>query len=307
MGHRVDLSVIIPVAPGADAGPAIAAVSRTLPRGTTAELMTVTGRHPTRQRNLAAMRARGDALYFLDHDAIAAPGTIARILAGLGRNAVVASGGPNMSARPRNPFEARAGEAIASAAGSPAVADRYRPAGAERDANERSLILCNLAVRRRVFTAAGGFDPRLYPNEENELLNRLLAGNARARHVPDAPVAKPRPASLAAFARESFRYGRGRAEQMWIGFRSSDAGLLWAGLGGMLGALMNPLAVMRLAAWSAGFAAGMAAGWRKRWIRLQPSAVTLRRYDVLRGRAPRLIEYAILNIGSLSKGGYASA
>lgn len=307
MARGVDLSVIIPVAPGASPARAIRAVRRSIPAGIRAELLTITGSHPTRQRNLAVMRARGEAIYFLDHDACAAPGTVTSLLRALRQPGTVAAGGPNLAAPPRTAFERRAAETIASPAGSAAVIDRYSSSGHERPATERSLILCNLAMRRRALLAAGGFDPRLYPNEENDLLNRMLRDGATACHVPGAIVVKPRAATLAAFLRESFRYGRGRAEQVWVGGRAGDARMLGGGVFSVLRAAGSALALARLAAWGTGFIVGALAGWHKRRVRLTPMPAGFRRYDVRPGRMPRLIETAVFNLGAMSKGGYAIA
>ncbi len=53
---------------------------------------------------------------------------------------------------------------------------RYRAVGGRRRCGEKELILCNLLLSRKVFLSNGGFREDLYPNEENEFLNRLLAG-----------------------------------------------------------------------------------------------------------------------------------
>jgi len=96
------------------------------------------------------------------------------------------------------------------------VRNRYRAEGAVRETTERELILCNLAIRRDRFLAAGGLDERLYPNEENELLDRLLKDGGKLLHDPALSVERSQRASLAAFIKQMFRYGRGRAEQTRI-------------------------------------------------------------------------------------------
>ena len=60
---------------------------------------------------------------------------------------------------------------------------------------------------------AGGFDEMLYPNEENALMDALVARGAHLLYDPGMSVQRrPRP-GLRAFARMVFTYGRGRAEQ----------------------------------------------------------------------------------------------
>jgi hypothetical protein len=303
--RRLDLTVIMPVAPGANPKPAIKAVERSIPKGVTAELITVTGRHPTRQRNLAAHRARGRILWFLDHDAVATPGACSALLAEFRHSRTAVAGGPNLAARPRNAFEASAGEAIASRWGSPFVTDRYRSVGGPRAASERSLILCNLMVRREAFIAAGGFDPRLYPNEENDLLNRLSGEGRGLRHVPAATVVKSRPATWAALVREAFRYGRGRARQVWIGSATAAPAGRADGAPRAIAGVLPGMA--RIAAWLAGVAAGLAVEWRSRSIRLDPLPVDFSRFTATGGRF-RPIESFSCDLGSLTmKGAFRHA
>ena len=64
-----------------------------------------------------------------------------------------------------------------------------------------------------LFLALGGFDERLYPNEENELLERVRREGRRLIHDPDSFIFRSQRPSLKAFCRQLFSYGRGRGEQ----------------------------------------------------------------------------------------------
>ena len=217
------VSIIMPVAPGCSPGRAFKALQGGLPRGMQVELLVISGLQPSRQRNLAARSARGDFLYFLDHDSEVGRETMGLLLKEAGREGVSASGGPNLPKLSTNWMEGIYGRIFSSPLGSPMVSSRYRGDGVVRPAGERDLILCNLMVRREVFLDMGGFDPRLYPNEENEFLNRLADRGGRAIYRPDAPVLKPRKYSIYSFAWESFRNGRGRMEQIWVDIHANDA------------------------------------------------------------------------------------
>lgn len=329
MAKPLDLSVIIPVAPGADPGPAMRAVAKDMPRGLTWEVVTVAGVHPTRQRNLAALRSRGRFLYFLDHDSVPQRGTVGKLVAALRGGRAAVAGGPNLAASPHSRFEGLAGDVIGSSLGTPGVTGRYQRAGITRSASERSLILCNLMVDRETFFAAGGFDPRLYPNEENEFMNRVSAAGGSMLLVPSAPVTKPRPATLGGLLRETFRYGRGRGEQIWINGYASDlpymaaAAALVAGAwlclrmpGILVGALgvellvflkgwrlpvTAALAIARHLSYGSGLLVGLGTGWSRRRVRLRPMAVEVRRHAAGIRDALRLVESHVFNIGSWSK------
>jgi succinoglycan biosynthesis protein ExoA len=103
--------------------------------------------------------------------------------------------------------------AFASVFGGGGMRNRYRQSGVIRMSGDRELILCNLSFRREPFLAHGGFDERLYPNEENELLERVRRDGGRLIHDPDLSVFRSQRPSLKAFCRQLFSYGRGRGEQ----------------------------------------------------------------------------------------------
>jgi cellulose synthase/poly-beta-1,6-N-acetylglucosamine synthase-like glycosyltransferase len=73
-----------------------------------------------------------------------------------------------------------------------------------------------LAIRRKVFIDSGGFDERLYPNEENELLDRIVSRGMKLIHAPEMAIQRSQRRTLKLFIRQMFAYGRGRAQQTLI-------------------------------------------------------------------------------------------
>jgi hypothetical protein len=143
-----------------------------------------------------------------------------------------AAGGPNLPLLDEAPLGLAFDRVLASYAGSMSSRARYAQVGQRRDCGEKELILCNLLVNRQVFINAGGFREDLYPNEENELFNRLQSMGWRLVHEPAAVVRRPRRHSVSAFVVQAFRYGRGRSN-----FFASD--------------LVNLLPLALLVAWAA--------------------------------------------------------
>ncbi len=95
------------------------------------------------------------------------------------------------------------------------MASRYRPLGCLRYASEKELILCNLAVKSKIFKKKVKFNELLYPNEENELLQKLLKEEKGVFvYNPKAVVSRLRRDSLIKIARQFFFYGKGRMEQI---------------------------------------------------------------------------------------------
>jgi cellulose synthase/poly-beta-1,6-N-acetylglucosamine synthase-like glycosyltransferase len=206
------ITIVIPIQPGL-VPQAVERVSRLVwPQGQL-ELLVAEGTNPSRQRNAAVQQARGEIIYFLDDDALVVPDCLQRIVEQFHDPQVVAVGGPSLTPAGDSLLQRAIGAALASPIGAGGVRNRYRAVGSVRETSERELILCNLALRRAAFLACGGFDERLYPNEENEFLDRLQADGGRVLHDPQLSVERSQRPSLAAFAKQMFRYGRGRARQ----------------------------------------------------------------------------------------------
>lgn len=207
-------SIIIPVKPGGD----VAALSylRGLHSRYPFELLVAEGCLPSRQRNAAVKEASGEFVYFLDDDSLVVPDCLAVCAQAMEDPLVAVAGGPSLTPTSDSFIQQLFGCALASLFGAGAVRNRYRAVGAVRETTEKELILCNLAMRRDLFLSLGGFDERLYPNEENELLDRVVASGHKLVHIPHMVVQRSQRKTLRQFVRQMFSYGRGRAQQSLI-------------------------------------------------------------------------------------------
>ena len=142
-------------------------------------------RNPAARRNLAARRAKGAILAFVDDDAQAEPGWIAagaRVL----EEADVA-GGPDLGPSGA-PYLERVSDLLLATplvgSGVPAH-ERKPPSGPVGSPHD--VALCNLFVRREAFEALGGFDESLgYVGEDTEFVRRAL--DRRLRVVLDPTI-----------------------------------------------------------------------------------------------------------------------
>ena len=185
------------------------------------EILIVEGRQPSRQRNIAACEAKGDILYFLDDDSLITVTGLAHCAATLNDTSVAVVGGPSLTPPTDSRLQKLFGRALSSLFGAGGIRNRYRVTGISRVTTEKELILCNMAIRRNVFVGSGGLNERLYPNEENELLDRVAAAGHKIMHIPAMAIYRSQRLSLKAFVRQIFSYGRGRAQQTIIaGFSS---------------------------------------------------------------------------------------
>jgi GT2 family glycosyltransferase len=180
------------------------------------EILVTEGRNPSRQRNRAAAEAGGDVLYFLDDDSLVGPGFMNIATHRYDDPRVAVVGGPSLTPDTDSVLQHAFGMVFISRFGGGGVRNRYRWHGGVRATGEHELILCNLSFRREQFHAFGGFDERLYPNEENELMDRIAASGRLLIHDPELAVERSQRRSVKAFARQLYGYGRGRAEQTII-------------------------------------------------------------------------------------------
>ena len=209
------VSIIIPVKPGGTVA-ACEHIKRLMPDDVSYEVLLAEGCAPSSQRNLAAREAGGEILYFLDDDALIAPKNFVYCCDGLRDPMVAVVGGPSLTPPGDNWLQQLFGYALASKMGSGAVCNRYRAKGNIRNTTDRELILCNLAIRRTIFEKLGGFNECLYPNEENEFLDRAVSAGYGLIYNPSMYVYRSQRQTLTAFVRQMFSYGRGRGQQTLI-------------------------------------------------------------------------------------------
>ena len=177
------------------------------------DIIVTRGKQPSVQRNSALRAARGELVYFLDDDSIPPAGNLRRVAGHFSDAKVQMVGGPNLC-----PPDAPALEQVfALVLGSwiafgPSRA-RYMPVGRLRDCGEKELILCNLVARRATMLQLGGFNEKLYPNEENALMDDIQKNGGRLLYDPGLIVHRRPRSTLKSFVKMLVTYGRGRAEQ----------------------------------------------------------------------------------------------
>jgi succinoglycan biosynthesis protein ExoA len=177
------------------------------------DIIVARGKQPSVQRNVAMRAARGEIIYFLDDDSVPERDALRRAVEQFRRPEVKMVGGPNVcppdSSTLQRAFSMTMGTWLAFG---PSCA-RYRSVGAVRESSEKELILCNLLARRDPMLELGGFNEKLYPNEENALMDELQKRGGKLIYDPNLIVYRHPRATLKAFCKMLMTYGRGRAEQ----------------------------------------------------------------------------------------------
>jgi len=181
------------------------------------EVIVVRGNCPSVQRNKAAREAKGDILYFFNRDVRLEGGIFEKVLDIFNRNPAIAGiGGPDLTPSDNSYMQHLFGYAMGSYFGHWKMRARYASIGKERFSDEKELLLSNLAIRRDIFLESNGFNERLYPNEENELINRISNMGYKFVYHPDIKVYRDRRKTLFAFMKQFYRYGQGRMRQIFI-------------------------------------------------------------------------------------------
>ncbi len=209
----INISVIVPVKPGENSIRAIESIKNQSYPSDRIEIIKVIGWHPSRQRNIGVKSARGEIIYFLDDDSVAPADTLKRIAQHFEDSRVDVLGGPSIPP-PEDSFIQHAfASCFASPFGGFNIRHRHRRSGKFRPATERELISCNLAIRREVFLKENGLNETLYPNEENEFLDRLHSKGYGLFYDPDIYVFRSQRMGFIDFFKQIFTYGRGRMDQ----------------------------------------------------------------------------------------------
>jgi glycosyltransferase involved in cell wall biosynthesis len=167
---------------------------------------------PGVKRNAGLKAIRGELVYFLDDDSVAPPDNVRRALRHFADPEVKMVGGPNLCPPDAPRFERVLGLVMGSwLAFGPSCA-RYRPVGKLRAGGEKELISCNLIARRNAVLEVG-FDPKLWPNEENAMMDGVKQRGGKLLYDPEFIVhRRPRP-NLRTYAKMLLFYGGGRAYQ----------------------------------------------------------------------------------------------
>jgi hypothetical protein len=180
------------------------------------QILVAEGGHPARQRNTAIGRAQGDIVVFLDNDCSIGAGYWRELERAMAIPDLEIVGGPALLRPNATAWEEIFHAVLTHTLIVGTVSARYAARGEFRVATQTDLILCNLAVRRSIFQKIGPLSTDLYPNEENEWLDRAHAAGAGAFYDPALQVFRPQRATPGQMGLTLLRYGMGRTRQFRV-------------------------------------------------------------------------------------------
>jgi hypothetical protein len=209
-------TVIVPMSRFRADEPVLASLREMPPPHGDAQILVAVGHHPARQRNAALTLARGEIVIFLDNDCSLDAGYWTELEKALTRPEVEIVGGPALLRSKATAWEKIFHALLTHTLIVGTVSSRYRPRGGFRVATQTDLILCNLAARRSVVERIGPLSTDLYPNEENEWLDRAQTRGAGAYYDPLLRVTRPQRSGPGEMGVTLLRYGIGRTRQFRI-------------------------------------------------------------------------------------------
>lgn len=212
MNNLPTVTIVIPVKPGLSPE-ALKAVEKLDYPKDRLEVFLVYGKNPSYQRNRVVEKATGEIIYFLDNDSLPKEDTLKRLVKHLESQDVVIAGGPSIAPAGIGFLPFLFGKTLESVLCSGSSSNRYKRVGKVRFTTEKEIILCNMVMKKDVYIKFGGLNERLYPNEENELMEKVKHSGYKIVYDPDAFIERLPRKTLKAFVKQIFNYGRGRGEQ----------------------------------------------------------------------------------------------
>ena len=167
-------------------------------------------------RNLAVSQAKGNWFYFLDDDVVIPPDLFQKARQIITENPMAwGIGGPNLTPKESGLFEKSVGRILESRFGAGPMRRRHKALGKIVTADDRAFALCNLCLRREVFSDLGfHFDAHLVSAEENLLIARLEKIGRHFFYVPELSVYHFRRGTWNAVFLQAFKSGAGRRQAM---------------------------------------------------------------------------------------------
>ncbi len=180
------------------------------------EIIVKKGPNPSKNRNYGIKKANGSIIAFIDDDAIVHKDLLKNTESFFNKYNVDIVGGPQLTPRNDKFFAKLFGSAIESYWCSYKMANRYKKARLNLDADELSLTSANLFVKKNVFKKISGFDTRLWPGEDPEFFSRAKEAGFKIAYSPDLVIYHRRRGNLFSLLKQHYNYGNVRLKKEWI-------------------------------------------------------------------------------------------
>ncbi len=169
---------------------------------------------PSRKRNIAIKKAKGEILAFVDDDAYPIKDWLKIALRYFERDDVGAVGGPNLTPSDNSIGQKVSGYIFASSIASGAFALRYKLRLKFREGLPvKEMPSCNLIVKRKDALKVNGFDETLLTGEDAKFCFNIRKLGKKVLYIPEAVVYHDRRHLWKPHLRQIWNYSRDKA---WV-------------------------------------------------------------------------------------------
>ena len=175
------------------------------------EVLLIKGEQIALQRNAGLEKSRGDIVYLLDDDSQVQPNALKIIAKEFEKPELAALGGPSLSPKNGGNYLSRLiGYVLETYFG--ALRMRYKWSRQQKSTSPKDyhFLGANLALRRKVILAVGGFDERIVPNEETELIRRLQENGYEIQYHHKLVIYRNQRTHITDLIKQFHHYGKGR-------------------------------------------------------------------------------------------------
>ena len=169
---------------------------------------------PSRKRNMAIKKAKGEILAFIDSDAYPIKDWLKITLAYFNEDRIGGVGGPNITPLESTNGQKVSGYIFASPIACGAFALRYQARyNLRRGLPVKEMPSCNLLARKDLALKVNGFDETLLTGEDSKFCFNIRKLNKRILYIPEAVVYHARRDLWRPHLRQVWNYGRDKA---WV-------------------------------------------------------------------------------------------
>ena len=180
------------------------------------EVIIISGKNPSLNRNKGAEKAKGEILCFLDDDAKIEKDILKKADEFFDKHDADILGGPQLTPLDDKYFAKTSGYAMADFFCTSYMSNRYKKGKLNLNANENDLTSAICFVKKEVFKRLKGFNLDLFPGEDPEFFYRAKKEGYNIAYSPEIFIYHRRRPTLKGLCKQFFNYGTTRVKELRI-------------------------------------------------------------------------------------------
>lgn len=178
------------------------------------EIIIITGNHIAKQRNKGLKHSSGEIVYLMDDDSQIQPDAFKLLAKEFSDPKVAVVGGPSLTPQNNNYLNTLIGYVLETYFGAFRMKSKWSCQADNKMPIDYYFIGANLALRKKTVMAVGGFDEKVVPNEETELVRRLQRNGYKLKYSSKLFIYRNQRTNLYRLFQQFHHYGIGRMKQI---------------------------------------------------------------------------------------------